>query len=155
MNDAVESKSELAEKNKRSISDTRREFYNHWTQINLRYGDTDRQGHINNAVYCTLLESGRVSFLFDGQKPVAGPDRSYVIAKLSLDYLNEMHFPGIAEIGSRIIKIGRTSFTVAQAIFFEEKCCSTAESIIVQLDEKTSTPSPITEALRARLESIS
>jgi hypothetical protein len=28
----------------------------------LRYGDTDRQGHINNAVFTTLLETGRVEF---------------------------------------------------------------------------------------------
>lgn len=26
----------------------------------LRYGDTDRQGHINNAVFATFFETGRV-----------------------------------------------------------------------------------------------
>jgi hypothetical protein len=30
----------------------------------LRYNDTDRQGHVNNAVFATLLESGRVEFLY-------------------------------------------------------------------------------------------
>jgi acyl-CoA thioester hydrolase len=25
----------------------------------LRYGDTDRQGHVNNAVFATFLETGR------------------------------------------------------------------------------------------------
>lgn len=142
-------------KERRSVSDTSREFYKQWTSINLRYGDTDRQGHINNAVYCTLYESGRVDFLFKGQDSVAGPGTSFVIARLSLDYLNEMHFPGVAEVGSRIIKIGNSSFTVAQAIFFEGKCTSTAESIIVVLDDKTGKPTAITDSLREKLTSIS
>ena len=37
------------------------------TQVteNIRYGDTDRQGHVNNAVYATYFESGRVDLLHD------------------------------------------------------------------------------------------
>lgn len=26
----------------------------------IRYGDTDRQGHVNNAVFSAFLETGRV-----------------------------------------------------------------------------------------------
>ena len=146
-------KSEKQEK--RTVADTNREYYKHWTAINLRYGDTDRQGHINNAVYCTLYESGRVDFLFDGQQSVAGPGTSYVIARIALDYLHEMHFPGTVEVASRVTRIGGSSFTVAQAIFFQGKCSSTAESVIVQLDESTGKPMTITESLRRRLEAIS
>ena len=140
---------------RRTVSETCREVYKHWTSINLRYGDTDRQGHINNAVYCTLLESGRVGFLFDGQNSAAGPGTSFVIAKLSIDYLKEMHFPGLAEVGSRISKIGNSSFIVSQAIFYEGNCCSTGESIIVLLDEQTGKPTAISDEFRTRLSQIS
>jgi len=34
----------------------------HWTQVEVRYGDLDVQGHVNNAVYFTYFEQGRVSF---------------------------------------------------------------------------------------------
>ncbi len=134
-----------------TVCDTTRDAYKNWTSINLRYGDTDRQGHINNAVYCTLLESGRVAFLFEGQNSVAGEGTSFVIAKLSLDYLAEMHFPGVAEVGSKILSLGRTSFRVGQAIFCGEKCHSTAESIIVVLDSESGKPTPLTDPLRKRL----
>ncbi len=30
------------------------------THEKLRYADTDRQGHINNAVFATLLETGLI-----------------------------------------------------------------------------------------------
>ena len=41
----------------------------------LRYGDTDRQGHINNAVFATYLETGRVEMLFTPDNPLAAQKR--------------------------------------------------------------------------------
>ena len=51
----------------------------------LRYADTDRQGHVNNAVFATALETGRVELLHDPNLPLAGPGSSFVIARLELD----------------------------------------------------------------------
>lgn len=33
------------------------------TYEKLRYVDTDRQGHVNNAVFASMLETGRVELL--------------------------------------------------------------------------------------------
>ncbi|HEY9787746.1 MAG TPA: thioesterase family protein [Candidatus Obscuribacterales bacterium] len=136
------------------LSDTAQDAYRTWTAINLRYGDTDRQGHINNAVFCTIFESGRVSFLFDDDECIAGPGKAFVIAKLTIDFLHEMNFPGVAEVGSKIISIGRSSFTVAQAIFKDGKCCATSQSIIVMTDESTRKSSPLTEAVLHKLRQL-
>ncbi len=144
----------MTEKEKRSICDTNRDAYKQWTAITLRYGDTDRQGHINNAVYCTLYESGRCDFLFNGKESAAGPNTSYVIARIALDYLNEMHYPGVVEVGTKIISTGRSSFVVGQAIFLNGLCCSTAESVIVLLDESTGKPTPITPPLQVALDKL-
>ncbi len=35
------------------------------TTDKLRYCDTDRQGHVNNAVFLTFLETGRVELLYN------------------------------------------------------------------------------------------
>jgi len=133
---------------KKTVADTRREVYKHWTEVNLRYGDTDRQGHVNNAAYCTFFESGRCAFLFDDKgNNVAGDGKGFVIVKLTLDYLEEINFPGIVEVGSRISKLGKSSFTVEQAVFKDGICCSTAESVIVQIDESTKRSSQMSENL--------
>ncbi len=137
-----------------TICTTDRNAYKHWTLINLRYGDTDRQGHINNAVFCTLMESGRVDFLLDGSEPVGGAGNAFVIAKLSIDYLSEMNYPGTAEIGSAVLAIGRTSFKVGQCIFLNGACCSTSESIIVLTDAETRRPTPLTSSLISRLSEL-
>jgi acyl-CoA thioester hydrolase len=135
------------------VCDTTRGSYKHWTTVTLRYGDTDRQGHINNAVYCTFLESGRVDFLYKEDGSIAGPGKTFVIAKLTIDFLAEINFPGTVEIGSKVISVGKSSFRVGQAIFKDGICCSTSESIIVLTDESTrkstALPDHILETLQA------
>ncbi len=144
----------MSAESRATISDTNPSAYKQWSTINLRYGDTDRQGHINNAVYCTLYESGRVDFLFNDGESVAGRDTAFVIAKIALDYLKEMHFPGDVKVGSKILSVGRSSFRVGQAIFYKDQCCSTAESVIVVIDPNTNKSIPIPDPLRNVLEKI-
>ncbi|MBL0189152.1 MAG: acyl-CoA thioesterase [Candidatus Obscuribacter sp.] len=138
-----------------TVCDTDKSAYRYWTEVQLRYGDTDKQGHINNAVYCSLFESGRVDFLFkaDGSH-FAGDGLNFVIAKITLDYLKEMNFPGTACIGSKILSIGRSSFRIGQAIFMDDTCYSTAESVIVLTDDKTRRSTPLTEPLLAVLRNL-
>jgi acyl-CoA thioester hydrolase len=142
-------------KERATVCDTTRESYRHWTDVTLRYGDTDRQGHINNAVYCTMFESGRCHFLFDKYgENVAGEGKSFVIAKLALDYLQEMNFPGTVEVGSRILSISRSSFSVGQGAFMNETCYSTAESVIVLIDQETKRSTPLTASLKEKLRAL-
>lgn len=135
-----------------TVCETDATSYSHWIDVNLRYGDTDRQGHINNAVFATLLESGRVAFLFDDKgEVVAGNGKAYVIAKLTMDFLAEMNFPGIVKVGTKLISVGRSSFTLGQGLFLNGQCCSTAESVIVLTDEVTRRSTPLTDNLLEQL----
>lgn len=54
----------------------------------LRFGDTDRQDHVNNALYATLFETGRVELLYDSAEPVRDPGSALVIARLIIDDLS-------------------------------------------------------------------
>lgn len=145
----------MVETKKNSVSETTRHSYRHFTTVTLRYGDTDRQGHVNNAVYCTLFESGRVAFMFfpDGGS-IADEGNAFVIARLTLDFLEELNFPGDVEIASRVVSIGRSSFTVRQAIFKDGACCSTAESVIVHIDKSTKRSHPLSPGVLAVLDKI-
>ncbi len=78
-----------------------RSDYASWTMDTIRFADTDKLGHVNNAAFSTFLESGRVHFLLDREKPLNQPGTSFVIAKLILDFKAEMHWPGQAHIGTR------------------------------------------------------
>ena len=72
------------------------------TYDKLRYADTDRQGHVNNAAYATFLETGRVEFLYDPASPLADSGAAVVIAGLSLIFLANINWPGTVEIGTGV-----------------------------------------------------
>lgn len=122
-----------------------------WTRDIVRYGDTDRQGHVNNAVFATFLESGRVAILYDPQQPLAPEGASFVIARLVLDFRAEVHWPATVEIGTSVARLGRSSMTLSQGVFVGETCVATAETVIVLMDEATRKSRPLTDEMRERL----
>ncbi|THD68983.1 acyl-CoA thioesterase [Robertkochia marina] len=99
----------------------------------IRYSDTDRQGHVNNAVFATFLETARVEFLLTGDHNILENDASFVIAGLHLNFIAEITWPGSVSIGTGILKIGNSSITLYQQIYQEEICVATAETVIVQV----------------------
>jgi len=131
---------------------TERASYSIWAHDRLRFGDTDLQGHINNSVFATFCETGRVSFLFDEELNLRGPGASFVIARLEIDYRAELFYPGEIDIGTRVLQVGRTSFRVGQGIFNGETCAATAESVLVLMEDATRKPKALTPQLRTWLE---
>jgi acyl-CoA thioester hydrolase len=130
---------------------TLRASYAIWASDTLRYGDSDRQGHVNNAVFATFCESGRVSFLYDEKLNLRG-DAEFAIVRLELDFRGELYYPGTIDIGTRVLAIGRSSFRLGQGIFASERCAATAECVMVLLDPKTHKAKPLTPHLRQWLE---
>jgi acyl-CoA thioester hydrolase len=131
---------------------TARASYKIWTHDKLRYNDTDRQGHVNNAVFATFFETGRVAFLYDEKLKLAAPGCEFVVARLAIDFRAELYFPGEVDIGTRVLRTGRTSFVVGQGVFREDLCVATAESVGVQMSNETRRAQPLTPAMIAWLE---
>lgn len=120
----------------------------------IRYSDTDRQGHVNNAIFATLLETGRVEILYDTAAPLAEPGSAFVIARLTLDFRSEIQWPGTVQIGTRVASIGRSSVKLEQGLFQNEKCVASAETVIVLMDETTRQARPLPAAAITRLSSF-
>lgn len=120
------------------------EAYPHRTSAEIRYADMDRQGHVNNAVFATYSEIGRVAFMYDPARPLAPEGTSFVIARLLIDFRSELVWPGTVDIGTGVLKVGRSSFTLAQGMFDHGRLAATAEATIVMIDRQTrhSTPLP-------------
>lgn len=118
----------------------------------LRYGDTDRQGHVNNAVFATFLETGRVAFLYDPANPLTPAGTAFVIARLVIDFRAEVNWPGEVEIGTRVTRIGRSSFTVGQGVFQDGRCVATGEGVVVLMDEATRRSRPLSDEILRYLE---
>jgi len=120
----------------------------------IRYADTDRQGHVNNAVFATFSEIGRVAFLYDPAQPLAPEGASFVVARLTIDFHAELFWPGTVEIGTGIVRIGRSSFTLMQGLFNQGRRVASAEPVIVMIDKQTRAARPLPVETVARLQGL-
>lgn len=120
----------------------------------LRFSDTDRLGHVNNTVFSTLLETGRVDFLLASDPPLGAPGCVFVIANLQLDFLAEITWPGTVEIGTAVVSVGTSSMVLTQALFQHGRCVASARSVLVQMNEKTRRALALSTETAARLEKL-
>ncbi|MCC6888561.1 MAG: acyl-CoA thioesterase [Hyphomicrobiales bacterium] len=118
---------------------------------NIRFADVDRQGHVNNAVYQTFFETGRVGLIYDPQDGLQVEGATSVLARIEIDFMKEMHWPGSVEIGTGVAAIGRSSYVFGQAIFYRGTCAARARSTMVLIDRATRKARPLPEDLIARL----
>jgi acyl-CoA thioester hydrolase len=114
----------------------------------IRYGDTDPQGHVNNAVFSTYLETGRAEIMVS---PQAETGSTYVIARLELDYVGEITWPGTVEIGTMVESIGRSSFKLYQGLFQNDRCVGVARTVLVMMDKQTRRSRPLNDDMREYL----
>ncbi|MEM6262897.1 MAG: thioesterase family protein [Bacteroidota bacterium] len=117
----------------------------------IRYSDTDRQGHVNNAVFANFLETGRVEVLYNPQFPILTTGASFVIASLNLAFLKEITWPGTVEIGTGIVKTGNSSIRIYQGLFQQNQLAATAETVIVQVNAQTGKGEPLTDLAKDTL----
>lgn len=122
------------------------------TTDKVRYNDTDRQGHVNNAVFATFMELARVELLHHPELGLREDGASLVLARLVIDYRAEVHFPGEVQIGTRVGKIGRSSIEFENAIFQHGQLCGHGQAVVVLVDGQTKRSRPISDTSRANLE---
>lgn len=79
--------------------------------IEVRYGDLDPQGHVNNARYLTYMEQARIQYihqlgLWNGDSFM---DIGIILADVHVTYLNPIRFGQALRVGVRVSKIGNKS----------------------------------------------
>lgn len=92
--------------------------FRHSTEIQIRWGDMDALGHVNNAVYLTYLEQARVQYMADMRMWDARVSRmGLIMARVVLDYkLPLLATDRVATVFSRVSRLGNKSFDMAQLI---------------------------------------
>jgi acyl-CoA thioester hydrolase len=120
----------------------------------VRFADIDRQGHVNNAVYATYLESGRVGIIYDLEHGLQVAGATSVLGRIEIDFLRELRWPARLELGTGIAEIGRSSYTFAQAVFCDGVCAARGRSTMVLIDSATRRARPLPPEFIARLEGL-
>lgn len=118
----------------------------------LRFCDTDKLGHVNNAVYAVMYEAGRAEMLQHAGLLSPGVGRAVVIARLEIDFLREMNWPGDVSVESAIHKLGTKSFHLRQRLLLDGVVCSRAASVLAVIDTETRRAVELEPAWRADFE---
>ncbi|GCE21316.1 acyl-CoA thioesterase [Dictyobacter kobayashii] len=156
------------------------ETYHCWYPVQIRFRDLDPLAHVNNTVYFVYLEEAR-SFYFDqlqswrhaDETPVqeesdeqhnprikTGP-RGYhygmLVKENTCTYLLPLVRTDRAEVGVKVVKIGRTSFVMEHEIrdsTDHSRIFATGRSVLVWCNYHTGRPHPIPPALRQAFEQL-
>lgn len=81
--------------------------------------------------------------------------RSWFVASLTMDFLAEARFPGTVAIGTRVLRIGRSSVHLGQGIFSGETCVATARIVMVRADSDSGNPVEVEAEVRRALADVS
>ena len=87
--------------------------------IEVRYGDLDPQGHLNNAKYLTFFEQARVRYMI--HLDLYPQDQSFmkvgvIVADAHIAFLAPIHFGEDVKVGVLTSKLGNKSMTIEQNI---------------------------------------
>jgi acyl-CoA thioester hydrolase len=121
--------------------------------MEVRLGDLDPFGHVNNAVIATYVEQGRVLYLRDvlgtGADPVSMP---FILAMLKIDYLSQVMFDDPVEVLSRVDWIGRSSVHMSHLLTgYEGRELARSEAVLVAFDYTVEKPMPVPDQWRAMM----
>ena len=123
--------------------------YEHWVTHELRFADLDTLGHVNHLAFGALMESGRINYFRSiGIRP-GESRRGFILVRLAIDYRAEMSFPGTVRVGTRPLRLGRSSLTVGQGLFVEDHCTATGETVLAYTDRNAGRSMPVPDDVRA------
>jgi acyl-CoA thioester hydrolase len=120
----------------------------HRTPIQIRFGDTDALGHVNNARFASYAELGRLDFL----RTLGVNVRSLILANLSIDFRRQVAFDDTVAVESWVESVGRSSFRVTQVVLAQGERAADVGSVIVHYDYDEGRSRPIPDEMRATLE---
>jgi acyl-CoA thioester hydrolase len=116
--------------------------------IEVRYGDLDPQGHVNNAKFLTYMEQGRVFYLKQLKLWEGGSflNLGIILADVQITFKKAIHFGDPVRLGVRISRIGTKSMTSDYQLedAHDGSVFATGSSVLVAYDynDKRSVPIP-------------
>ena len=118
----------------------------------VRFADLDPNQHVNNAVYATYFETGRVTLMKDRSYGLMPEGFAWIMVRLDIHFRAELRWPGQIELGLGVAKFGRSSLTFDQVVFSQGRCVASARAVTVLIDDVTRKPTPLTPDIVARLQ---
>jgi acyl-CoA thioester hydrolase len=136
----------------------RQDFWFHHP-FRVRYSEVDAQGVVFNAHYLTYFDTSITEYFralgYDYLGEVARTGVDFHLVRSVVEYKAPIRFDEEIDVCVRVARIGRSSITLALAIFGKgtEDLRATGEIVWVSTDQRTHKPVDVDESLRALIAS--
>ena len=118
--------------------------YRHTLPIQLRFGDFDRFGHVNNVVYFQFYDLGKSDYFATVCPHVDWSAIGIVAVHITADFLSQIRGTDDVAVQTAVTAIGTKSFTLAQRVIDlrtnEVKCVGTSVMVTYDLKALESIP---------------
>jgi len=134
-----------------------RNDYRVFRVLTTRWMDNDIYGHMNNVVHYSLFDAAVNGWLIErGVLDIHGGDQIGLVVETGCRYFGELAFPDVVHAGLRVAKIGSSSVRYEVGLFRNDDPNPAAEGFFVHVyvDRTSRRPKPLSEKLRAVLETI-
>ena len=124
--------------------------------IELRYGDLDPQGHVNNAKHLTYFEQARVAYMIElglFTKDQSFMEIGVILADVHITYFEPIYFGQNIKVGVHAAKFGNKSMTWSQNIVDADtgKELAKGEVVIITYDYKEGKTIPVPQEWKTKM----
>jgi acyl-CoA thioester hydrolase len=107
-----------------------REAYPFRLDVRTRFGDLDTNRHVNNVRLAGWYLDGLAELHLDVLGyPTGGPLDGLAPSTLSVQYLDEVHYPGIYQLRVGVVELGNTTARYACGLFDGPRCIGLADAV--------------------------
>lgn len=113
--------------------------FRYFCPVEVRYGDLDPQGHVNNAKYLTFFEHARTQYkrelgLFNNGQSFL--EIGVIIANIEISFHQAIEWGSKIKVGVRTERMGNKSFMVKQCVVDEDTgvLYASGEVVLVMFD---------------------
>ena len=121
----------------------------HEFELDVRWGDMDALGHVNNVVYLTYFESARVD-LIRGLGLSRKDGVAAVVAQANISYKLSAKYPAKLKVVTTISRFGNTSMTYHHSLQERDgsKIYCEAEVVVVWVGLESNQPASVPESVK-------
>jgi len=135
----------------------------HRRDVEVRFADTDAMGHVNNAAYLTYCEIARSDYyerVTGRPLPLGahGAEEGMILAEVRVTYRAPTFYSETVAIETRVVRVGRSSFSMEHRItapasrYGQARLIAVADSVLVSYDYAAERPIAVPAHLRAAID---
>jgi len=130
--------------------------FNFFHPIEIRYGDLDPQGHVNNAKHLTYFEQARIAYMIElglFTKDQSFMEVGVILADVHITYFEPVYFGQNIKVGVHISRLGNKSMTWEQNVVDADtdKDLAKGEVVMVTYDYRAEKTIPIPQEWRGKI----